>query len=145
MMPRLIERLHRRYLDLLRAELARLNVRDLLPVQLLLLLNLDADDLSVQELIDRGNYLRTQAVYNIKKMVENGYLEQSRGKADRRTVRVRPTRKSQQLCEVIRARLTELGTALARTEDRPDNIDLTYRVLRRLERAWEDHLRYGRI
>ncbi len=143
-LPRVIERLHRRFLDVLRAELTRQGVRDLAPVQMLLLLNMDAAEVAVQELIDRGSYLRAQTFYNIKKMVEHGYLEQTRSKTDRRIVQIRPTKKSQGLCETIRTRQRELAVEFLRGEDRPDALEQAHRVLRRLERTWDDYLRYGR-
>lgn len=144
-LPQLIERLHRRFLDLLRNELAREGVEDIAPVQMLLLLNMDGEEIAIQDLIDRGNYMRSQTFYNIKKLVEAGYLEQERSKTDRRTVRVRLTRKAVALCTKLRAHQAQLADLFAKTEDKPDNLNLAYRILRRLERAWDDYLRYGRI
>ncbi len=144
-LPQLIERLHRRFLDLLRNELAREGVEDIAPVQMLLLLNMDGDEVAIQDLIDRGNYMRSQTFYNIKKLVEAGYLEQERSKTDRRTVRVRLTKKATALCAKLRAHQAQLAELFAKTEDKPDNLNLAYRILRHLERAWDDYLRYGRI
>lgn len=144
-LPQLIERLHRRFLDLLRNELAREGVEDIAPVQMLLLLNMDGDEVAIQDLIDRGNYMRSQTFYNIKKLVEAGYLEQERSKTDRRTVRVKLTKKATALCAKLRAHQAQLADLFAKTEDKPDNLNLAYRILRRLERAWDDYLRYGRI
>ena len=144
-LPQLVERLHRRFLDLLRVELSREGVHDIAPVQMLLLLNMSGEELAIQELIDRGNYLRSQTFYNIKKLVEAGYLEQERAKTDRRTVRVRLTKKATALCARLRERQEQLAQLFAKTEDKPDNLEFAYRVLRRLERAWDDYLRFGRI
>jgi DNA-binding MarR family transcriptional regulator len=144
-LPQLIERLHRRFLDLLRNELSREGVHDIAPVQMLLLLNMDGDDVAIQDLIDRGNYMRSQTFYNIKKLVESGYLEQERSKTDRRTVRIKLTKKATTLCGRLRAHQSQLAELFSKTEDKPDNLQLAYRILRRLERAWDDYLRYGRI
>ena len=125
--------------------LSREGVNDIAPVQMLLLLNMDDEDIAIQDLIDRGNYMRSQTFYNIKKLVEAGYLEQERSKTDRRTVRVRLTKKAVALCDRIRAHQAQLADLFSKTEDKPDNLQLAYRILRRLERAWDDYLRYGRI
>ena len=55
----LIERLHRRFLDVVRAELERLGILDLNNVQALILFNIGADEYTVGELTQRGYYLGT--------------------------------------------------------------------------------------
>ena len=52
----------------------------------------------------RGCYLGSNVSYNVKKMVENGYLAQQRSLHDRRSIHVRLTEKGVQL----RDRLTEM-------------------------------------
>ena len=49
-LTRLIERLHRRFLDLLRAELNRLGIRDINSVQALLLANIGREEIAIRDL-----------------------------------------------------------------------------------------------
>ena len=63
----LIERLHRRYLDVLRSELNKDGVKDINPVQCLLLMNIGDEEINVRNLMDRGYYQGSNASYNIKK------------------------------------------------------------------------------
>ena len=93
----LVERLHRQFLDVVKAELDGLRIRDINNVQSLILFNIGNDDLTVGELTQRGYYLGSNVSYNVKKMVENGYLEQERSPHDRRSVRVRLTAKGEAL------------------------------------------------
>ena len=72
----LIERLHRQFLELLKAELDRQGIQDINNVQSLILYNIGSDDMTVGELTARGYYLGSNVSYNVKKMVENGYLVQ---------------------------------------------------------------------
>lgn len=143
MLPRLIERMHRRYLDVLRFELTRLGVDDLNPVQMMQLLNIE-EEVSVQELVDRGHYVGSSAFYNIKKLVQSGYIEQSRSPSDRRAVRVRLTKKAQALCMRLREQQGELSQSFAKQDDRAVDLDGAYKTLRNLERSWDDYLRYGK-
>jgi DNA-binding MarR family transcriptional regulator len=85
---RLIERLHRRFLDVIKAELDRLSILDINNVQTLILFNISEDQLTVGELTRRGYYLGSNVSYNVKKLVENGYLIQKRSEHDRRETRV---------------------------------------------------------
>ncbi|HVI88441.1 MAG TPA: MarR family transcriptional regulator, partial [Dongiaceae bacterium] len=85
----LIERLHRECLEVIKADLDRQGIRDLNNVQAMILFNIGKDTLSVGELTNRGYYLGSNVSYNVKKMVENGYLLQERSTHDRRAVHVR--------------------------------------------------------
>ena len=86
---RLIERLHRRFLDVIKAELDRLGIEDINNVQTLILFNINEEQLTVGELTVRGYYLGSNVSYNVKKLVENDYLIQERSSHDRRMTRVR--------------------------------------------------------
>ena len=81
---RLIERLHRRFLDVIKAELDRLGIEDINNVQTLILFNINEEQLTVGELTVRGYYLGSNVSYNVKKLVENDYLIQERSSHDRR-------------------------------------------------------------
>ena len=85
----LIERLHRQCLEVVKAELDRMGIRDLNNVQALILFNIGEEELTVGELTQRGYYLGSNVSYNVKKMVENGYLIQERSPHDRRSFHVR--------------------------------------------------------
>jgi DNA-binding MarR family transcriptional regulator len=84
----LIERLHRRFLDVLRIELERLGIEDINNVQGLLLANVGEEQVSVGELMSRGYYLGSNVTYNLKRLVETGYVIQERSQRDRRVVRI---------------------------------------------------------
>src|SRR6202012_3639301 len=89
----LVERLHRQFLELVRTELDSLGVQDINNVQALILFNIGSAELTVGELTLRGCYLGSNVSYNVKKMVENGYLIQERSPHDRRSIRVRLSEK----------------------------------------------------
>jgi len=137
-LPRLVERLHRRYLDIVRVELTRLGVAGLTPAQAMQLLNLDHEML-LQEIVDRGHYIGSQALYNVKKLAQAGYVELLHAPPDRRALRIRLTARA----AALRARLSE---RLERVPTGPGDGDLAalQRRLREVGRAWEDWLRYGR-
>jgi len=72
---RLIERLHRRYLDVIRYELSQLGIDDINAVQALLLMNVQNSEVSIRELVDRGYYIGSNVTYNVRHLVETGYLD----------------------------------------------------------------------
>lgn len=141
-LTRTVERLHRRFLDVLRFELNRLGIEDVNAVQALMLSNLDGKDMAVRDLVDRGYYLGSNVSYNIKQLVEAGYVEQEPSARDKRSRRIALTKKGQELC----AKLRELDDQQAKTlsEACPSNDDpaIALRTLRELERSWSTYLRF---
>jgi DNA-binding MarR family transcriptional regulator len=101
---RLIEQLHRRYLEVVQAELKTQGVDDINNVQALMILHIGTDELAVTDLLKRGYYLASNVSYNVRKLAETGYLVQSRSTADRRSIRLRLTDRGKALHE----RLTDM-------------------------------------
>src|SRR6476660_4602445 len=89
----LVERLHRRLLDVIKDEFERQGRDDVNSVQALLLYNIGDKELAASELRTRGYYLGSNVSYNVKKLVETGYLHHARSKIDRRAVRISLTEK----------------------------------------------------
>jgi len=139
-LTRIIERLHRRFLDVLRTELARMEINDINAVQCLLLSNIGVEEINVRNLMEKGYYLGSNASYNIKKLVEAEYLIQERSPHDRRSTILKLSDKGLQLCRAIREAEDELANRMAAF-----NIDLqsALSALRQVERYWADHIRYG--
>jgi len=89
----LVERLHRRLLDVIKDEFDRAGRSDVNAVQALLLFNIGDAELTAGELRTRGYYLGSNVSYNLKKLVEMGYIHHQRSRMDRRSVRVSLTDK----------------------------------------------------
>jgi DNA-binding MarR family transcriptional regulator len=140
----LIERLHRHFLDVLRSELRTLNIDDINAVQALLLSNIGNDDVVIRDLKDRGYYHGSNVSYNIKKLQENGYIEQERCTHDRRAIRIKMTQKGQDLCNSINALQTYLAETIDSLPKLAAKLEDTSDALSRLERVWTNYIRYGR-
>jgi DNA-binding MarR family transcriptional regulator len=138
---RLIERLHRRFLDVIKAELDRLSILDINNVQTLILFNISEDQLTVGELTRRGYYLGSNVSYNVKKLVENGYLIQKRSEHDRRETRVSLSEKALELTarinELYQRNAEELSGSLAE-----DQLKTVNSALLGLERYWSSLVKY---
>lgn len=140
---RLIERLHRHFLDVLRTELRRLNIEDINAVQALLLYNIGEAEVVIRDLKDRGYYHGSNVSYNIKKLTEFGYLTQERCAHDRRSVRLRLTDKGMNLCKAVGDLQAHLAAQVGSDEVVRAELDAAGTHLLRLERTWTDFIRYG--
>ena len=138
---RLIERLHRRFLDVIKTELDRLGIQDVNNVQTLILFNINEDQLTVGELTVRGYYLGSNVSYNVKKLVENGYLIQERSAHDRRQTRVRLSQKGLDITARIDQLYRRNAEELAGTLDE-DQLKSLNGVLLGLERYWSSLIKY---
>jgi DNA-binding MarR family transcriptional regulator len=139
----LVERLHRRLLDVIKDEFERRSRDDVNSVQALLLYNIGDKELTASELRTRGYYLGSNVSYNVKKLVEMGYLHHARSRVDRRSVRISLTEKGREVHEIIKA----LYDKHARTIEplggiSGDDFQRLNQALMRLERFWTDQIRY---
>ena len=133
-----IERLHRRFLDVIKFELDHLGIEDINNVQTLILYNISDENLTIGELTLRGYYLGSNVSYNIKKLVENGFLIQERSVHDKRSVKVKLSEKGLQLCEKIDALYHENIQQLAEAGFGEEDIDNTLKGLQKIEKFWSD-------
>jgi DNA-binding MarR family transcriptional regulator len=139
----LVERLHRLLLDVIKDEFERLGILDINAVQALLLFNVGENEVTAGELKTRGYYQGSNVSYNLKKLVETGYMHHQRCEIDRRAVRVRLTGKGREVRDVVSdlfARHAE-GLELQGVLN-TDGIDRVNHSLRRIERYWSDQIRY---
>lgn len=140
---RVVERVHRRYLDLFRLDLGRLGVDDLSPSQVMMLFTIGSDELTVRDLIDRGYYLGSNASYNLKRLVEGGYVDRSASERDRRSARIRLSEKGRKLCEDVRRMDESYHRLVTRNAEEKRDLETAFRTLQRLENVWTGALRYG--
>jgi len=140
----LIERLHRHFLDVLRAELRRLGIEDINAVQALLLANIGGDDVVIRDLKDRGYYHGSNVSYNIKKLTETGYIQQERDAHDRRAVRLKLSAKGLDLCDRIRELQDHLTADLEKSGMSPPAMGTAIEALQGVEHSWTNYIRYGR-
>lgn len=143
-LARMVERVSRRFLDYLRLELSKLGVDDISPSQVMVLFTIGSGEIAVRDLLDRGHYVGSNASYNLKQLVESGYLERGASPRDRRLARISLSPKGQLLVERLKLldETSQFGQGL---DDLDTDLQTTHDTLRRLEQWWGDALRYGGI
>jgi len=139
----LVERLHRLLLDVIKDEFERVGILEINAVQGLLLFNIGDHEVTAGELKSRGYYQGSNVSYNLKKLVDMGYMHHQRCEIDRRAVRVRLTRRGREIRDVVETLferhavgLEQKGVMTAAAVE-----DITG-VLKRVERYWTDQIRY---
>lgn len=139
----LVERLHRLILDVIKDEFERLGLLEINSVQALLLFNVGENEVTAGELKSRGYYQGSNVSYNLKKLVELGYMHHQRSEVDRRSVRVRLTEKGRKVREVLdNLFLKHAETLNRRNLVDADSMDQVNNTLKRMERFWTEQIRY---
>jgi DNA-binding MarR family transcriptional regulator len=139
----LVERLHRQLLDVIKDELDRREEREINSVQALLLFNVGDQELTAGELRTRGHYLGSNVSYNLKKLVDSGYIHHERSEIDRRSVLVRLTGKGEYVRNVLRELFQRHLMSLGPVGNvSAENLEAVNTTLRRLERFWIDQVRF---
>ncbi|OWU72548.1 MarR family winged helix-turn-helix transcriptional regulator [Marinibacterium profundimaris] len=139
----LVERLHRLLLDVIKDEFERVGVLEINAVQALLLFNIGDNEVTAGELKSRGYYQGSNVSYNLKKLVEMGYMHHQRCEIDRRSVRVRLTPRGREIRDVVDQLFLRHAEGLQEKGviDAAGIEDITG-ALRRVERYWTDQIRY---
>jgi DNA-binding MarR family transcriptional regulator len=99
--------------------------------------------LTAGELRTRGYYLGSNVSYNVKKLVEMGYLHHARSRVDRRSVRISLTDIGKEVHDIIASlydkhvlTVEQIGGVSA------NEFELINQTLPRLERFWTDQIRF---
>lgn len=139
----LVERLHRLLLDVIKDEFERIGLLEINPVQALLLYNVGDNEVTAGELRTRGYYQGSNVSYNLKKLVEAGYMHHERCTADRRAVRVRLTQRGRDVRDTLMALFSRHAALLEQHGllNAADTEEVNA-ALRRMERFWSDQIRY---
>ncbi|MCA0922414.1 MarR family winged helix-turn-helix transcriptional regulator [Pseudooceanicola nanhaiensis] len=139
----LVERLHRLLLDVIKDEFERVGVLEINAVQALLLFNIGDHEVTAGELKSRGYYQGSNVSYNLKKLVEMGYMHHQRCEIDRRSVRVRLTQQGRDIRDVVRELFARHAVGLeSKGVLGPEGIEEITHALKRVERYWTDQIRY---
>ncbi|MBX3491457.1 MAG: winged helix DNA-binding protein [Parvibaculum sp.] len=138
-----VERLHRSFLDLIKDELERSNITAINNVQALMLFNIGDTEISPGDLRTRGHYLGSNASYNLKKLVDAGYIHHRRSCSDQRSARIRLTEKGQDICVAIDRVYERHCHVIGNAGDvSSDELHRFTTTMLKLERFWNDQIRY---
>ncbi len=139
----LVERLHRLLLDVIKDEFERVGVLEINAVQALLLFNIGDNEVTAGELKTRGYYQGSNVSYNLKKLVEMGYMHHQRCEIDRRSVRVRLTESGREIHKVVSALFSRHADGLvSKKVITNEGLEDITSALKRVERYWADQIRY---
>ncbi|WP_394356694.1 MarR family winged helix-turn-helix transcriptional regulator [Sedimentitalea todarodis] len=139
----LVERLHRLLLDVIKDEFERVGVLEINAVQALLLFNIGENEVTAGELKTRGYYQGSNVSYNLKKLVEMGYMHHQRCEIDRRSVRVKLTPRGREVRDIVATLFARHAEGLeGRGVIDAEGIEAITSSLKRVERYWTDQIRY---
>ena len=144
-LTQMIERLHRRMLDVIRFELEQAGVSDINPAQALMLTKIEGREVALRDIIERGYYIGLNASYNVKQLVEADYVVQKRSAHDKRSVKVSLTEKGEELCKKLVEFNSTQSARLAGSKEETAQLNATIDIPRNLENSWSEYLRYGGV
>lgn len=130
-----IELLHRRFLDVVTAELGRRD-KTLSSVQALILNHAHGKPISLGELQALGHYEGTNLAYNVGKLAEGGYVTLSRPQWDKRSSIIELTDDGREVAHLIAQLLDSHAGSLDEMGISDADLILTAHMLNGLNRLW---------
>ena len=101
------------------------------------------NEMTAGELKSRGYYQGSNVSYNVKKMVENGYLEQERSIHDKRSIRVKLSEKGLELKNDISAMFSRHEEQIQGSEITDEALSQLNGMLKMLERFWAQQTNFS--
>ncbi len=139
-----IERMHRRFLDVVRIELTHQNINMIsVSVQAMMLASIGDEEISVRDLIERGYYLGSNASYNLKHLVDGGYVDRQTSTRDRRSARLKVSAKGRVILDALTKLNAQMAEPILKTPSESSDLEAAWRTLRRLEHRWSDSIRFS--
>jgi DNA-binding MarR family transcriptional regulator len=139
----MIERLHRRLMDVVTDALDRAQIADVNAVQAIMLYNIADQELTVSELRARDYYTGSNSSYNVKKLVEGGFLRYAKSRIDRRTVKISLGERGKEIHALVHhVYQKHTATVGALGGIQADDFTALNRSLARLDRFWDDQIQY---
>lgn len=135
-----IERLHRRFLDVIKSKLDRKGIEDVNNVQTLILYNIGDSVLTIGELTNRGYYLGSNVSYNLKKLVENDFVVQERSPHDKRSIKIKLSEKGKDLCAIIDELFDDNLDKISGFGLDKEEIEKALHTMKKLEVFWTDQV-----
>ena len=132
----LIERLHRLFLEVVKAELDHQGMVDINNVQSLILYNIGPNKMSVGEVSNRGFYLGSNVTYNLKKLIENDYLIQEQSAHDKRSSYVRLSKKGNELFSKLEKMVDRHLSNMERNGINETQLKTLFKTMQQLESFW---------
>ncbi len=132
------ERLYRLFLDIIKLELDSMGVTDINSIQALTLMNIGDSIVTVGELRSKGYYSGSNASYNIKKMVSNGYILQNQAEYDKRASCLQLSKKGIDLCRSLEEGLKKYSTGFSKKFNDEESLDRGIEMIKKMEGAWRE-------
>lgn len=138
-----IERLHRLLLDVIKDDFERLKIYRINAVQALLIYNMGDQEVSAGELRTRGYYQGSNVSYNLKKLIEGGYLHQARSAIDRRSIKIRLTEEGFKIRDVVADLFRKHSDEIEQKAFlHLDDFNVANDVALKIEKFWSRKIRY---
>lgn len=139
----MLERLHRRLLDVVGDALSRASIEDVNAVQAIMLYNIADQELTVSDLRARDYYTGSNSSYNVKKLVEGGFLRYSKSRIDRRTALISLGERGKAIYALVEQAYQKHAATVEQLGGIPaEEFAAINRSLARLDRFWGDQIEY---
>lgn len=134
------EKTYKLFLDIVKLELDILGCVDINCTQALILMNINENVVTIGEVLSRGYYTGSNASYNLRKMITNGYVNQTPSDYDKRAAYLKLTPKGSDLYDKLDAALQKHARALDVAFKNKAEVVKGIEFLKKLESFWKERL-----
>lgn len=138
-----VENMHYRLLDVIKYEIDRQARTEMTAIQALLLYHIGNETVSATDLRRRGYYMGSNVSYNLKKLIDGGFIDHQRSKADRRAVQIKLTQAGLKIHDVVKKLFERQANAIGTVCGiNAEELLEVAKIGQRVERFWTDSILY---
>ncbi|MDR2598593.1 MAG: MarR family transcriptional regulator [Holosporales bacterium] len=134
------EKAFRVFLDIIKQELDGFGIADISSTQAFILMNVGNNVITMGEVLSRGYYVGSNASYNLKKMIANGYMKQSPSDYDKRASYLSLTDKGLDLCNKLEKSVNKHMSRFESTAAGKLELERGIKFMKKIESYWQDIL-----
>ncbi|MDR1034879.1 MAG: winged helix DNA-binding protein [Holosporales bacterium] len=134
------EKAFRVFLDIIKQELDNLGIVDISSIQAFILMNVNDNVITMGEVLSRGYYVGSNASYNLKKMISNGYMKQNPSDYDKRASYLSLTDKGLELCKKLESIIDNHMSRFESTATGRLELERGLKFMKKIESYWQDIL-----
>jgi DNA-binding MarR family transcriptional regulator len=103
-------------------------------------MNVGDNVITMGEVLSRGYYVGSNASYNLKKMITNGYMQQNPSDYDKRASYLRLSNKGMELCNKLEHAVNAHMSRFESTASGKLEIERGIKFMKKIESYWQDIL-----
>ena len=131
-----LEKSYKNFLNIMKHEAENSGFSDINSTQIIMIYNIGNSKMTISKISQKSLYTKSNSTYNLKKLLESGYIKQEVSNHDKRSSYISLSSKGKKIHKFMIAVITKHLDALGKQNISKNDIDNIYHSLQQLNKFW---------